>query len=100
MITPSWRHGADPHHGSLDGLRPRSALSHGKKGALRDTKESRGISMKEAEMPADGIEYVRRASPLHRAPTPEIEAALAAQEPASPAAKPALTASSQPRDAA
>jgi hypothetical protein len=43
--------------------------------------------MKENEMLAEGIKYVRRASPLHVSPTPEIEAAVARQKTASGTAK-------------
>jgi len=38
-------------------------------------------------MLAEGIEYVRRASPLHLSPTPEIEAAVALSKAASRPAK-------------
>ena len=38
-------------------------------------------------MLAEGIKYVRKASPLHVAPTPEIESALARQKAASRSAK-------------
>jgi hypothetical protein len=48
----------------------------GKNHADPGTKESYGFDVKENKMLAEGIKYVRSASPLHVSPTPEIEAAV------------------------